>query len=574
MKPLSITISVLILFICFTTTLFAQEGILWGDAVPEGWNGKWPDEYLTACEKSDFTYTANNQDILEYFEMLMWNSEHVSVFDMFISDRGRACPVLVMTNPRVRSAREAKESGKTVVYLQGGIHPSECEGKEALLMIIRDILFGDKNYLLDNLIIMVCPNFNVDGNETRTLSRGKPVISGTRHNAYGFDVNRDAIKLETTNMIGAYENVFNTWDPIMVYDTHRMGSVRHGYPIVYAGSNVATAHPGPRDYVTYKIFPEITEQGRKNGKIEIFYHCGLSRDEWPPDEFTHDNAIWSTEAKFMVSGYGLRNRMAILVETVGYVSLEKMIYSQYIFVDELLKYIYENGKEMEEICRKADEEVVRKIREKASSGELMNYVEGEYVSEGKYDILGYKELSFDYIPGTSIMNVQAVSEDGSPEVIPDVELVTKPVGTRQAAVPRGYFIPRELGFLVDKLRILGLEVTQLEEPVTASGEQFVIDGMIQERTMSWPGYIMTELKGNFVRVDDKFIPAGTYHLDMAQPLANVAFYALEPQVGDGFVGWNLLEQYFINLGVYEHSIVYPVFKYFKTDPPLKGESPD
>ena len=563
MKTLSRLIFFSILSLSLTSTLFAQDDILWGDAVPEGWNGDWPDKYLTACEKSGFTYTANNQDILEYFEMLMWNNEYVSVFDMFISDRGRVCPVLVMANPRVRNAREAKESGKTIVYLQGGIHPSECEGKEALLMITRDILLGDKNYLLDNLIILVCPNFNVDGNETRNISSGKPVISGTRHNAFDLDVNRDAIKLETTNMIGAYENVFNRWDPVLIYDTHRMGSVRHGYPIVYAGSNVVTAHPGPRDYVTYEIFPEITEQGRNNGKIEIFYHCGLSRDEWPPAEYTHDNAIWSTEAKFMVSGYGLRNRMAILVETVGYVSLEKMIYSQYVFADELLKYIYKNGKKMEEVCRKADEEVVRKITEEAPSGKLMNYVEGEYVSEGKYDILGYKELSFDYITGTSIMNVQPVSEDGSPEVIPGVELVTKPVGTKQAAVPRGYFIPQELGFLVDKLRILGLEVTQLEEPVRASGEEFVIDDMIRERTSSWPGYIMTKLEGNFVRAENKFIPAGTWHLDMAQPLANVAFYALEPQVGDGFIGWNLLDQYFINRGVYEHSIVYPVFKYFK-----------
>ncbi len=555
----------IILFGVFIS-LSAQQDILWGDEVPENWNGNWPDKYLTACEKSDFTYTANNKDILDYFEMLMWNSENVSVFDMFTSERGRVCPVLVMANPRVRDAREARESGKTIIYLQGGIHPSECEGKEALLMIIRDILFGDKNYLLDNLIILVCPNFNVDGNETRNIGFGKPVISGTRHNASDYDVNRDAIKLETVNMIGAYEKVFNTWDPVLVYDTHRMGDARHGYPIVYAGSNVSTAHPGPRDYVTYEIFPEMTKQGRKNGKIEIFYHCCLSRGEWPPAEFSHDNAIWSTEAKFMVSGYGLRNRMAILTETVGYVSLEKMIYAQYVFADELLKYCYKNGKKMQEVCRKADEEVVRKIKEEAPSGELKNYIEGKYVSEGKYDILGYKELKFGYMPGTSVMNLTPVSDDGKPEVIHNVDLVVKPVGTRQATVPRGYYIPEDLGWLVYKLRVLGLEVTQLEEPVVASGEQFVIDEMIRERTKSWPGYIMTKLNGNFIRVEEKVIPAGTYHLDMAQPLANVAFYAIEPEVGDGFVGWNLLDEYLTNLGVNEHSVIYPVFKYFTSSP--------
>jgi hypothetical protein len=465
-----------------------------------------------------------------------------------------------MSNPRITNPKEAKESGKPVIYLQGGIHPGECEGKEAILMIIRDILFGEKTYLLDELIIMVCPNFNVDGNETRSISgRGLPTISGTRRNAYEFDINRDAIKLETTNMRGAYENVFNKWDPVLIYDTHRMGRVTHGYPIVYAGSNVATAHQAPRDYVTYTIFPEITKQGRENGNIEIYFHGGYTKDQWPPKEYTHDNAIWSTEGKFMVSGYGLRNRMGILVETVSYVSFEKKIYAQYVFVDELLKICYQNGKEMADVCRKADEEVVKNIREKAGTGTLMNYVEGKYVSDGKYDMLGYKEIPFSYIPGTSIMQADQDIISKKPELLKDVDLVTKPVGVKKAAVPRGYIIPPDLEFIVQKLQILGLEVSKLEEPITVSGQEFVIDKLSHE---SRGGYDMTQLDGNFVTAEDKEIPVGFYHLDMAQPLANVAFYALEPQVGDGFIGWNILDEYLENLGANKRSIVYPVFKYF------------
>ena len=52
-------------------------------------------------------------------------------------------------------------------------------------------------------------------------------------------------------------------------------------------------------------------------------------------------------------------------------------------------------------------------------------------------------------------------------------------------------------------------------------------------------------------------------VDLAQPLANVAFYCLEPEVGDGFVGWNLMDEYLKSIGVEERSIVYPVYKYFK-----------
>ena len=551
---------ILFLLLAASITLIAQDNILWGEALPDKWNGEWPEKLLTAGEKSGFTHTAANQDILEYFSMLAWNSEYVYIFDMFTSDMGRNCPVLVMSNPRITSPEEAEKSGKTVIYLQGGIHPGESEGKEALLILVRDILFGSKKYLLDELVILVCPNFNVDGNETRSVSSSMPYLSGTRTNAYKFDINRDAIKLETTNMKGAYEKLFNTWDPVLIYDTHRMGRVTHGYPIVYAGSNVATASSGPRDYVTYKLFPEITKGGRENGRIEIFYHCGFTKDRWPPVEFTHDNAIWSTEAKFMVSGYALRNRMAILVETVGYVPYEKKIYAQYVFADELLKYCFRNGKEMQETCRKADEEVVKNIREKAASGKLYNYVEGKYVSEGKFDMLGYREIDYRIIPGTSVREANPEIINRKPELLRDVDLLTKPVGVKEARVPRGYFIPADLEFLVGKLKILGLTVEKLEHDVTARGEQFVVDRLYH---VSSGGYDMTRLDGNFVEVGNRVIPAGTWILDMAQPLANVAFYALEPEVGDGFIGWNLLDKYFAELGAGERAVVYPVFKYFE-----------
>ena len=553
--------SFLIFLSFFSLSGISQDNILWGSAVPKNWNGKWPTKFQTASEKANFEYTATNQDILDYFSMLKWNSENVHIFTMFTSEMGRTCPVLVMSNPRITNPREAKESGKTIVYLQGGIHPSECEGKEALLILIRDILFGKKKYLLDKLIIMVCPNFNLDGNETRSVNYDLPKLSGDRLNASGYDVNRDAIKLETLNMQGALQTVFNTWDPVLIFDTHRMGRPRHGYAIVHAGSNVVTASQEPRDYVTYNIFPEMVKNARKNGKIEVFYHAGLNR-KWPPTEFTHDNAIWSTEAKFMVSGYGLRNRMAILVETPGHESFERMIYSQYIYADELLKYCYMHGKEMEEICKKADEDLVKTVKEKASSGELTNYIEGKYISEGKFDILAYENLPMENIPGTSVMRTSPKAYLNPPQKIPNVDLITKPIGTKTARVPRGYIIPKELGFIVEKLKMHNIRVSRIDKPIKVSGEEFVIDKLYHE-IVGYQRFNMTRLSGDFVTSKSKEFPAGSYLLDMAQPLANLAFYCLEPEIGDGFMGWNLLDDYLESIGAGERSIVYPVYKYFK-----------
>ena len=50
---------------------------------------------------------------------------------------------------------------------------------------------------------------------------------------------------------------------------------------------------------------------------------------------------------------------------------------------------------------------------------------------------------------------------------------------------------------------------------------------------------------------------------MAQPAANVAFYCLEPQAYDGFVGWGMLTDYLVSIGADKRSVVYPIYKYFK-----------
>ena len=127
-------------------------------------------------------------------------------------------------------------------------------------------------------------------------------------------------------------------------------------------------------------------------------------------------------------------------------------------------------------------------------------------------------------------------------------------------MPRGYLIPEELGFIVEKLRIHNIKVEQLTGPIKVKGEEFIIDKF--DHVRRGMGYNMTKLYGGFFKSEEKEFPAGTYKLDMAQSLANMAFYCLEPEVGDGFTGWNLLDDYLISLGAKERSIVYPIYKYF------------
>ncbi|TFG57972.1 MAG: hypothetical protein E4H35_02470, partial [Candidatus Aminicenantes bacterium] len=489
-KPFPRIIAVAALLALLASQASAAQKIYWGDSVPAGWNGKWPAKYLTVPEKTNFARTASSTDVLEFIDALRWSSGKMTVINMFTTTLRRTCPAVVLANPRVTTPAEAVKSGKTVVYLQGNIHAYEPEAKEALMMLMRDILFGKRKSLLDNLIIIVCPNFNVDGTDTLSLSEGTPHILGSATNAQNINLNRDAIRVETAEIAGLYRTIFNRWDPTLIYDGHLMGRVQHGYAIGYATCTVPASHPGPRDYVFDKLFPAVREATRKNFGLEVFTHCETD-GKWPPTVWSHEAAMWTNEAKFVANAYGLRNRMTILAETPGHESFERRIYAHYSLITGVLEYANAHGKEMQEVCRAADRDVVEAVRAKAETGELRNFVAGKYESYGKVDVLIYKERNAStLVPGTSVRAKIAPHMLQAPELVRGVEFLCKPVGTVEARVPRGYLIPAEMDFVVEKLRAQNVKVEVLAKPVKVSGEEFVIDKVGQGRS---GGYNMIKL---------------------------------------------------------------------------------
>jgi dipeptidyl-peptidase-4 len=500
----------------------------WGSEVPEGWTGGYSDKLKTIPEKTGFKKTASHYETLEFISTLAWNSEYIHIERMFVSKLRRVCPLVILSNPRVTTPQEAKASGKPIVYLQGNIHPPESEGKEAALMVMRD---------------------------------GTPHIQSMRHNATDADINRDGINMKTINMKGLYENVLIKWDPHITLDLHSMGRVQHGYSLLYAPSYTPTAHPGPRGYTQYTVLPWIRDHAEIKFGCMFYTHADFDWDDWPPKVWDPVKGGYSVEAKFIVNAIGLRNRLSILTETPGHVGFEKRIYASYSFALSLLDYVVEYGDEVINVCRDADEDVVKKVLEKAESGKLMNWVAGEYSEQDeKCELYAFETRKEEYIPGTSV--VQHILGEGKPPLVKGVTDLTKPIGTKKSIVPRGYVFYGELIEIAEKLKAHGVEVTQINEPMILEGYEFIVDEF-RETQKGWIRmFDMTELEGGWF-MTRKTYPAGSYHVDMAQPLANVAFYCLEPEVGDGLVGWNYFNGYLKSRGADKNSVVFPVFKYLK-----------
>ena len=541
--------------------LGAQQKIYWADDVPAGWNGTWPAELLTVPERSAYTRTTSSLQNLEFITALRGRSEQIHVVNMFISPLRKSAPAVVIANPRVTSAQEARASGKPVVFLFGNIHPPESEATEALLMLARDLTVGARKSLLQNQIVIIAPIFNVDGTDAFVAQNGSlgsetPHIFGTRENAAGFDLNRDAVKLETVEANGMYR-LLNEWDPVLLLDGHLMSRVNHGYANTYGTTTVPAAAPGPRDYTHDTLFPAVRDLVRKQFGLEVFTHALFTPNTWPPTGWSHDRAAWTVEAKFIVNDYGLRNRLAIITETPGQPSFERRIYGQYAYLAALLEYTNAHAKEMQAVVKAADEKTVADVQARAESGQLRNWLDGEYRSRGKIDVLGYRTNVAEIRPGTSFMSTRPGTAYGPPEVVKGVDDLTMPVGTRDAVVPRAYLIPAELAAIVTKLRAHNIRVQALERPLKAEGEEFLIKGV---RTSRSGGYDMTVLDGAMSPLVTREFAAGTFYLDMAQPMANAAFYYLEPQARDGFVGWGVMNEVLRPLTAGGRQATYPIFK--------------
>ena len=339
-----------------------------------------------------------------------------------------------------------------------------------------------------------------------------------------------------------------------------MENVQHGYAVGYATSSVPAASPAPRGYVFETLFPAVRNAVRREFGLEAFTHCEIDA-RWPPTTWSHMGAVWTTEAKFVAAAYGLRNRMSILAETPMHLSFERKIFAQVALITEILRYAAAHGREMAEICRVADNAVVEAVRTKAEGGTLRNFVAGTYASRGKIDVLAYRERNVPgYIPGTSVRAAVPAALLGPPELVRGVDDMTRPVGTLEATVPRGYLLPAELGSLAEKLRTLGVKVDVLAKPATAAGEEFAVDRLVKAMR---GGFSMTTLEGAFAPSPVRDFSAGTYRVDLAQPAANMAFYALEPQAADGFAAWGLLDAWLRSAGADKRKVVYPVFKYFR-----------
>src|ERR1700722_12770764 len=125
-----------------------------------------PQNLLTTGEKTSWNETAPYAEAVEISRRLEHASRFVKVLDIGTTPEGRTMIALVVSKDRAFTPEAATRTNKAVIMIQSGIHAGEIEGKDTVLMLVRDMTVTKRySSWLEQTIFVIIPVFNIDGHE-------------------------------------------------------------------------------------------------------------------------------------------------------------------------------------------------------------------------------------------------------------------------------------------------------------------------------------------------------------------------------------------------------------------------
>jgi hypothetical protein len=486
---------------------------------------------LTRAERTGYLETSRYDDVMAFLREVIRGQRRMHLTTFGYSFEGRTLPLVVVGDVEDGSPDAVLRSGKLRVFLQGNIHAGESEGKEALLMLLRDLAQGAHARWRDSLVLLVAPVLNADGTERVTLTNrpwqhGPVGGTGQRANAQGLDLNRDFAKLETPE-VRSQVLLMGRYDPHVAVDLHTTDGTVHAYHVTYAEPLHPATDQGLVDLVRNAWFPAISAAVRAVDGMEFWFYGNAGGEPVDrggggeaPGWYTYDH-----RARYTANYWGLRNRAGILGETYAYATFEERVRASRRFVEELLAWAYANAGRVRAVTAAADAHAVVgesvAVRARLRRGAEVEVLLGEVVEE-RHPYTGQRMLRR--------------TDARRPVRMPDYTMFE---GEEWAVAPWGYVVPPRFGAVLDRLQTHGLRVTRLAAPVVAVTERFRVDSTwAPERP--YQNHRERTVRGAWEPVQDT-LPAGSVVVPVGQPLGRLAVLLLEPRSDDGLVTWNFFD---------------------------------
>lgn len=506
----------------------------------------------TRAEISDYQETSTYADVQRVIDGLVATAGSLVYTESFgKTEEGRDLPLMVVSDPKVTSPEAARKLGRPIVFVQANIHAGEVEGKEAILKIARRLVSGDLRSLTRQVVFLIAPDYNADGNEkvspmNRTAQNGPVNGVGTRENSKGLDLNRDYMKLDTAEA-RALVGLMNKWDPHVAVDLHTTNGSYHAYHLTYSPILNPDADPRLIEFTKSKMLAPIRQTMLKAHNWRIYDYGNFSpedgsgRESAKIDPANPGTTTWRTfdhRPRFGNNYVGLRNRIAILSEAYSYLDFKGRIDVTEDFVAEIYRNAAANAKQIMTLTAQADRAFTApSVTKPVELGVDISIS----ASTDKVEILVGDVTKVPNPNSGRDMNAMA------PLALPVQmrEYITFNA-TRMLALPKGWVIPKNsadsprLSAALERLRLHGIKIQEVVDGVQLAVERFSISE-ITKQPRPFQGHQEARARGEYANAQ-LTVPAGSLFIPANQPLARLAFYLIEPESDDGLVTWNLLEE--------------------------------
>ncbi len=272
------------------------------------------DDWQTDYEKSGFKETPRYAQTVAFCKRLAQVSPQIAYRSFGLSPQGRELPLLIVDKKGHFNSKKVRESGNAVFLIQAGIHAGEIDGKDAGLMLIRDMIFRhQKDDLLDNVTLLFIPIFNVDGHEHfgpyNRINQDGPTEMGWRVTAQNYNLNRDYLKADSPEM-RAWLRLYQDWLPEFFADCHVTDGADYQYAVTYDIDAHGLMADNLNAWVKKRYVPLMKKKMKERGTPTITYIYPVKRHD-PKNGL----GSWISSPRFSNGYTAINNRPGLLIET-------------------------------------------------------------------------------------------------------------------------------------------------------------------------------------------------------------------------------------------------------------------